>query len=162
MSRMRFARTAAAATGLILAIALCGCEQPASEGRSQVVDGLRLEYGVVRSETVLVHPLEHLERIMHHGVPTAPFTYHIVLAIFDATNGARIQDAGVSLEVFGPGYRPGRKVMPLESMAAVGDLTYGGYISLPESARYRLTFDIAHAAGRPDTVKALFLFDRPS
>ena len=162
MSRMRFARTAAAAAGLILAITLCGCEQPASEGRSQVVDGLRLEYGVVRSETVLVHPLEHPERNMHQGVPTAPFTYHVVLAVFDATNGARIKDADVSLELSGPGHGPGRVVMPLEAMAAVGELTYGGYISLPESARYRLTFDLAHAAGRRDTVKALFLFERPS
>ena len=162
MSRMQFARTAAATSGLILAIALCSCEQPASEGRSRVVDGLRLEYGVVRSETVFLHPLEHPERIMHQGVPTAPFTYHVVLAIFDATNGARIKDADVSLELSGPGHGPGRVVMPLEAMAAVGELTYGGYISLPVSARYRLTFDIAHAAGRPHTVKTLFLFDRPS
>jgi hypothetical protein len=52
--------------------------------------------------------------------------------------------------------------MPLETMTEVGEVTYGGHISLPESAKYRLTFDVAHAAGRRDTVKARFLFDRPS
>ena len=162
MRLMRFVRTAVAASGLMVAIALYGCDRPASEGQSQVVDGLRFDYGVVRSETVLAHPSDHPERIMHQGVPTAPDTYHFVLAVFDAKTGVRIKDADVSLELSGPGHGPGRVVMPLEAMAGVGDVTYGGYISLPESAKYRLTFDVAHAAGRRDTVKARFLFERPS
>ena len=78
-----------------------------------------------------------------------------MLAVFDATTGARIKDAEFSLELSGPGHGPGPVVMPPEAMAAVGELTYGGYISLPDSAKYRLTFDVAHAAGRRDTVKAL-------
>jgi hypothetical protein len=161
MRLMRFVRMAAATSGLLVVIALYGCEQPESEGQSQVVDGLRFEYGVVRSDTVLTHPSDHPEGIMHQGVPTAPDSYHFVLAVFDAKTGSRIKDADASLELSGPGH-PGHVIMPLELMAPVGDVTYGGYMSLPSAAKYRLTFDVAHAAGRRGLVKARFLFERPS
>ena len=151
----------AAASGLMAAIGLSGCEPRASEGQSQVVDGLRFEYGAASGETVLAHPPDHSERSMHDGVPTAAHTYHFVLAVFDAKTGARINDANVSLELSGPGH-PGYVVMPLVPMPPSGAVTYGGYMSLPSASKYRLTFDVAHAGGRRDTVKARFLFDRPS
>lgn len=161
MKLARFVRQVAAVSSLVVAIVLAGCGRAPSEAQSQVVDGLRFDYGVVPAETVSEHPSDHPERAMHEGVPTAPDTYHVVLAVFDAKTGERIKDADVSLELSGPGHGPGRVVMPLEPMPVVGDVTYGGYVSLPESAKYRLTFDAAHAGGRSGTVKAPFVFDRP-
>ncbi|WP_204313027.1 MULTISPECIES: hypothetical protein, partial [Gammaproteobacteria] len=72
-----------------------------------------------------------------------------------------IKDADVTLELSGPGHGVSRVTMPLEPMAPVADVTYGGYVSLPASAKYRLTFDAAHAGGRSDTVRARFLYERP-
>jgi hypothetical protein len=154
-------RRAGAASSLLIAMALLGCGRAPSAGQSQVVDGLRFDYGVVQSETVAEHPSDHLERAMHQGPPAAPDSYHVVLALFDAKTGARIQDAEVSLELSGPGHGVGRVVMPLAPMKPVGDMSYGGYVSLPQSAKYRLTFAAAHAAGRSGTVKAPFVFERP-
>ena len=153
---------AAAALSLTVALALSGCERPASEDQSQVVDGLRFDYGVVQSETVRAHPSDHPERTMHQGPSASPDSYHVVLALFDAKSGARIKDADVSLELSGPGHGVSRVTIPLEPMAQVGDVTYGGYVSLPASAKYRLTFAVAHAGGRTGTVKARFLFEKPS
>jgi hypothetical protein len=161
MKLARLLRQAAAVSSVIVAVALSGCERPPSEARSQVVNGLRFDYGVVQGGTVREHPSDHPERAMHQGVPVAPDSYHVVLALFDAKTGARIEDADVSLEFSGPGHGVGRVVMPLEPMKEVGDLTYGGYVSLPEPAKYRLTFAAVHAGGRSGTVKAPFVFERP-
>lgn len=159
---MKLARLLPQAAAIsIAAIALSSCERPASEASSQVVDGLRFDYGVVQGEVVNEHPSDHPERTMHQGPPAAPDSYHIVLALFDAKSGARIKDADVTLELSGPGHGVGRVTMPLEPMAQVADVTYGGYVSLPASAKYRLTFEAAHAGGRRDTVKAPFIYERP-
>ena len=154
-------RRVVAASSLIIALALSACERAASEDRSQVVDGLRFDYGVTQSDTVRAHPSDHPEGAMHQGPPAAPDSYHVVLALFDVKSGARIKDADVTLELSGPGHGVGRVTMPLEPMAQVADVTYGGYVSLPASAKYRLTFDAAHAGGRAGTVKARFVFERP-
>jgi hypothetical protein len=155
-------RTGALVSCAAIALALSGCGRAPSEAPSQVVDGLRFDYGVVPRETVNEHPSDHPERTMHQGgAPSGSDSYHVVLAIFDAKTGARIKDADVTLELSGPGHGVGRVTMPLESMAQVADVTYGGYVSLPASAKYRLTFDAAHAGGRSDTVKARFIYERP-
>ena len=101
----------AAASSLMVAIALSGCEPQVSEGQPQVVDGLRFEYGAVPGETVIAHPSDHTERAMHQGVSSGPHTYHFVRAAFDAKTGARIKDAGVSLTLSEPRH-PGHVVMP--------------------------------------------------
>lgn len=144
-----------------IALALAGCGRGPSDAPSQVVDGLRFDYGVVPGATVSEHPSDHPERTMHQGAPAGADSYHVVLALFDAKTGARIKDADVTLELSGPGHGVGRVTMPLEPMAQVADVTYGGYVSLPASAKYRLTFDAAHAGGRSDTVKARFIYERP-
>lgn len=152
---------AAATASLMILITLSGCGRAPSQTQSQVVAGLRFDYGVVPSAAVNEHPSDHPERTMHQGPPVAPDSYHVVLALFDAKSGARIKDADVTLELSGPGHGVGRVTIPLQTMAQVADVTYGGYVTLPYSAKYRLTFDAAHAGGRRDTVKAAFVYERP-
>lgn len=161
MQLNRHFRPMVTASSLLVALALLGCGRAPSAAQSQVVDGLRFDYGVVPGGTVSEHPSDHPERAMHQGVPAAPGAYHVVLAIFDAKTGARIKDADVTLELSGPGHGVGRVVMPLETMPSAENVTYGGYVSMPDSAKYRLTFGVAHAGGRSDTVKAPFVYDRP-
>ena len=104
MQNTRYLGAAAVALSLMIAITLSGCGRAPSEAQSQVVDGLKFDYGVVPAETVREHPSDHPEHAMHKSVPTAPDTYHIVLAVFDAKTGGRIKDADVSLELSGPGH----------------------------------------------------------
>jgi hypothetical protein len=161
MQIARHLSVAAAVTSLMIVVALSGCGRAPSQAQSQVVAGLRFDYGVVPGEAVNEHASDHPERTMHQGPPAAPDSYHVVLALFDARSGARIKDADVTLELSGPGHGVGRVTIPLEPMAQVADVTYGGYLSLPASAKYRLTFAVARAGGRSNTVKAPFIYERP-
>ncbi len=145
----------------MIVVALSGCGRAPSQAQSQVVAGLKFDYGVVPGASVNEHPSDHPERTMHQGPPAAPYSFHVVLALFDAKSGARIKDADVSLELSGPGHGVGRVIIPLEPMAQVADTTFGGYVSLPASAKHRLTFDVAHAGGRSNTVEAPFIYERP-
>jgi hypothetical protein len=95
---------------------------------------------------------------MHGGAPRVENSYHIVLGIFDQASGARITDANVVMRTSGPGH-PGIVETPLEPMSINEDMSYGGYIALPDAAKYRLTFKVSRP-GRPGATAA-FLFDRP-
>ena len=150
-----------AGPGLIAALALFGCQPATSEAQTQVVQGVQFAYGVVRNEAVLAHPADHPERSMHDGVSTGPDTYHVVLALRDAKTGTRIEDADVTLLLAGPGH-PGRVVMALAPMGLANVLTYGGYVSLPSAAKYRLTFAVTRPGAGHRAVQARFLFQRPS
>ena len=151
----------AASVALVLAtgsLALSGCERRPVTGQSQIADGVRFEYGVVLSGVPAVHPTDHPEASMHGGAPRVENSYHVVLGIFDRASGARISDANVVMRTSGPGH-PGVVETPLEPMSINGDMSYGGYIALPDAAKYRLTFRVSRS-GRPGATAA-FLFDRP-
>lgn len=138
-------------------LALAACQPRASEASSQVVDGLKFDYGVVPSEVAQAHAPDHPEATMHQG--PLPSGYHVTLAVFDAKTSARIDDAQVQLDLSGPGH-PGHVTMPLDIMTINGAPTYGGYVALPSAAKYRLTFEVRRP-GEHSPVKARFLYDRP-
>lgn len=161
MSRSTHFHAAVAAAGLVAAFALFGCQPAPTQAQTQVVQGLEFTYGVIESKAVLAHPVDHPERTMHDGVQNGPDTFHIVLALRDAKVGTRIKDAEVTLALAGPGH-PGRMVIALEPMGPADALTYGGYVSLPAAANYRMTFAVAHSGVRRGVVQARFLFQRPS
>lgn len=161
MSRSGPFRAAVTGPSLVAAFALFGCQPATSEAQTQVVQGLQFSYGVVRSEAVLAHSVEHPERTMHDGVPAGPDTYHVVLALRDTKAGTRIEDADVTLALAGPGH-PGRVVMALAPMGPAEVATYGGYVSLPSAANYRLTFAVNRPGAGQRGIQARFLFQRPS
>jgi hypothetical protein len=140
------------------ALMVGACQPHASEGPSQVVEGLKLEYGIVPSRTGQQHPAGHAETLMHGG--PLQNSYHITLAVFDAKTRARIDDADVTVQLSGPGH-PGYVSVPLERMTIAGNTTYGGYLSLPKPARYQLTFEVARRDSNYIPVKARFVYDRP-
>ncbi len=141
----------------VAGLALAACQPKPVAGQSQVVEGLRLDYGVTGSSVVAAHAQDHSEAQMHGGAPEG--TDHVTLAVFDAKTNARVDDAIVMLNVNGPGH-PGHGTMPLEPMTVNGDTTYGGYVSLRHPGRYRLTFHVARAGRRHDPVKAVFAYER--
>lgn len=141
-----------------LVLGLGACQPGANAGQSAVVDGLRLEYGVVPSEVVQAHDPAHPEAQMHEGA--LENGYHVTLAVFDAQSSARIDDANVTLKLSGPGH-PGNVAMPLELMTIANSPTYGRYVALPRPGRYQLTFDVARPGRRHDPATARFTYELP-
>lgn len=150
-------KTPAFLVGVGASLALAACQPKPVEGQSQVVEGLRFDYGVTDSGVVAAHAPDHVEAQMHGGAPEG--TDHVTLAVFDAKTGVRVDDATVMLNIKSPGHL-GHGTKPLESMTVNGDTTYGGYVSLRHPGRYRLTFHVAPAGRRHDPVKAVFAYER--
>lgn len=143
--------------GLAAVVALSGARVVSAEDAGshyQTAAGVSAYIGVVPAEIVKGHPLGHSERTMHDGPPARSSEYHLIVAIFDATSGARITDAKVSVTVFGPGNtmlygqqhmkpwgsRPSAPSLPrasLEPMSISGTITYGGFFQLT-SALYTI------------------------
>jgi hypothetical protein len=156
---MRGLRAASGALVLVAgSLALSSCERPAAQSQSQIADGVRFEYGVVPSSVPAEHSTNHSEASMHGGAPRLENNYHIVLGIFESSSGARITHAKVVIHTTRPDH-PGTVETPLEPMSINGDMSYGGYIALPDATKYLLTFKVS----RPHRLDATaaFLFDRP-
>jgi hypothetical protein len=128
---------------LLAALALAACAPSANTGRSAVADGVKFEYGLTPIATA-----------------TAAHTYRLSLTLSDAQTGARIPDATVALDLFGPGY-PGGTTVSLEPASLSQGAGYGADVRLPQAANYRLTFQANRKAPAPSAV-AIFTTDRPA
>jgi hypothetical protein len=149
-------------TGLALAAlasVLSACSPRATRNQSQVVGGLKLDYGLIAGEEIRAHPVGHPEADMHKGPPSDLRNYHVVLAVFEAGSGRRIPDADVSMALSGPGH-PGFASIPMEPMRVTGQESYGRYVVLPKPGPYRLEFRV-RTVGRHQPVRARFELQRP-
>lgn len=89
---------------------------------------------------------------MHGGVPEGRHQYHLVLALFDAASGARIETARVSVEVTGLGHI-GSTRLDLEPMKIADTVTWGTFVELPGRDSYDLSFTVV----LPGRAKAIVL-----
>lgn len=124
-------------------------------GQTKTVQGLTVDIGVIPAEIVKGHPKEHPEATAHGGPPSGQYEYHLVVAIFDATTGARITDAKVEARVSSLGLVGPQKT--LEQMAIASTITYGNYFDLPEKGPYTIDIEIERPAGR---VSMEFVYER--
>lgn len=146
-----------AAPWSVLVVALALAPTPglaADSGQSKTVSGLTLFLGVVPAEVIRGHPKAHPERQAHGGPPSGAHAYHLVVAIFDAESGARVEDAKAwarvsSLGLAGPHRR-------LEPMRIADTTTYGNYFDLPGKGPYRIVVDVERPEG---TVSVEFAYD---
>lgn len=113
----------------------CGTASYAA-GDYRTVDGYAIYLGVIPAAIAQGHPPEHPERKMHGGAPRGRDQHHVMVAVFDAASGARIDDAVVTAQVGEPGMTPVRK--RLEPMAIAGAMTYGNYFALSPPGPYRI------------------------
>jgi hypothetical protein len=116
-------------------------------GDCRTVDGYAIYLGVVPAAIAQGHPPEHPERKMHGGAPRGRRQHHVMVAVFDAATGARIDDAVVTATVGEPGLAPVRR--RLEPMAIAGAMSYGNYFALSPPGPYRIELQIV----RPDAVR---------
>ena len=144
----------------VLAIALTACAPRAVQGQSQVVDGLKFDYGLVAEPTGGAPPASHPDPSMHGGAPAQPNSFHVVLSLADAKTGLKVDAPNVAVGLSGPGH-PGKPVAPMERMSVNGQASYGYYVVLPEPGRYQIEFDVT-PVGKPQPIKARFAVDRPA
>lgn len=153
-------RLASLATGLILAGALVSCGPKAVKSQSQVVDGVKFDYGLAAEASAGAPPAGQPDMTMNGGAPAHANSYHVVLSVADAKTGQKLEPAEVSMTLSGPGH-PGAAHVPMDLMTVNGQATYGHYLQLPERGPYRLEFDV-RPAGRHEPIKARFELERPS
>jgi hypothetical protein len=116
--------------------------------QSKTAGGFRVYLGVVPAEIVKgLGAAGSKEPPMHGGVPGGAHEYHLVAAVFDAANGARISDAAVTAQVSGLGLSG--STMKLEPMQISGTTTYGGFVNLPGSDLYTVKLMVERAGAQP-------------
>lgn len=130
---------------LALQLALSATAVAAQEGSYQKVGDLAAYLGVLPAQIVQGHPAGHTENKMHGGAPNGPHEVHLVVALFDAPTGARIEDATVKATITGLGHLDGTPLQ-LEPMQIAGTITYGGFVDLPGTGSYAIALEIR----RPD------------
>lgn len=124
-----------------LALPMSAPAQDAADANSMVVDGVLAYLGVLPAAIVRGHPSSHSEGTMHGGVPEGRNQYHLVLALFDATTGARIEAARVSVKLMELGHI-GNTRLNLEPMLIAGTMTWGAFAELPSRQALELSFDV--------------------
>ena len=102
----------------------------AEESRYKSAGGLTVYLGVMPAEIVKGHPA------MHGGTPRGAHQYHVIVAIFEASSGARISDATVVAKVSGLGLSG--PVTTLEPMRIADTTTYGTFVNLPGTDLYTI------------------------
>jgi len=125
----------------------------------KVVDGLAVYLGVLPAAMVKGHPSGHPEAAMHGGVPRGAHEYHLVIAVFDAATGVRVENAKVTASVSWLGH-VGESLLKLEPMAIAGTVTYGGFVNLPGNDRYQIGVEI-RVPGRNAPVRVDFAYQHP-
>lgn len=126
----------------------------ADTGQSKTASGLTVYLGMMPAAIIGGHPKGHAEAQAHGGPPRGQHAYHVVLAIFDAASGARIENVKVTARVSGLGLAGPRK--SLEPMRIADTTTYGNYFDLPGKGPYRIDVEIEQAQR---TVKFEFRYE---
>lgn len=120
----------------------------------QISNGLAVYLGIVPAAVVRGHPSSHTEGAMHGGAGSGRHQQHIVVAVFDAETGVRVENARVSARIAGLG-DVGRQATELEPMTIANTVTYGAFVTLPGNDRYEIVVDIS-VPGRARAVSIKF------
>lgn len=112
--------------------------------------------GVVPAGIVAEHPAGHPEQAMHGGAPLGAHVQHIVIALFDAPTGQRIENAKVDASVSGPGHIGTR--VALEPMLIEGVITYGGFAAMAGAGQYNIDLTVKRP-GDTNATKISFVYD---
>lgn len=93
---------------------------------------------------------------MHGGVPEGRGQKHLVLALFDAASGDRIETATVAVTVEGFGHVAGTR-RDLDPMLIAGTVTWGTFVELRDQEKYQLVFNVV-LPGRPGSLSFPFTY----
>ena len=133
----------------------------ADDGSYKTAGGLAVYLGVLPAAMVQGHSKDRPEETMHGGVPRGRHAFHVVAAVFEVENGARIEHAAVEASV-----TPLADAIAhiagvtrrLEPMVIAGTVTYGNYFTMRGDGPYRIAVAIHRAeAAKPVTLE--FTYD---
>ncbi len=124
--------------------------------QSQVVNDIAIYLAVMPAEMLRGHPKEHPESDMHSQARIeGENQHHIVVSLFNAKNGKRLQNVTINVKVTGINFNgPIRK---LELMLMGGVQSYGNFFSMPLAGTYQVELEIQQE-GKSETVKAVFQY----
>ena len=128
----------------------------ADDQQYRAVGDLAIYLGVLPAELVRGHERVESEPKGHPRVQRRPHSYHVVVAIFDAKTGARVENAEVVASIAPTGLAGQRH--QLRPMNISNSVTYGAYVDLPGEDRYAIKLDI-RTPNRPAPVKADFAYE---
>jgi hypothetical protein len=140
-------------TALVLVFGAVNTALADSSGGSQTVGNVVLYLGILPAPMILGHPPGHPEMSMHGGRPRGADEYHVIVALFDASDGKRITHAKVSARVSEIGLAGQEK--KLEPMEIARTVTYGNYFKMEGSGPFRISLDI-RGPGEADQTTAVF------
>lgn len=139
-----------------------GCSDDSKLPRnSQTVDGIAIELGVLPAELIQGHLTTAGDpKALHGGTQAYGSSHHIVVALFDAKTGARINDARIHAGVGNRSYNhePDKVLEPMEINGA---MTYGNFFPIQGNGLWRIHLEILRA-GAPHAVEADFAYEHPS
>lgn len=140
--------------------ALSGFSSAAEIEQSLTVNDVVIYMGVLPAEIIAEQAKGHHESNMHRGIPGWGEQYHVIVALFDRTNWARITDADVSAAL-SDARVPGRRVAgprkPLGPMMIAGSAAYGNYFNIPGNGPYRIDLEIRRP-GTEQPIQASFRY----
>lgn len=94
MNALRICRVVFAVT-MALTLAPPETAVAADVSSSRTAGGITVYLGVFPAALIQGHPKEHPEPTMHGGIPRGEHAYHVMVAVFNASDGARIESADV-------------------------------------------------------------------
>jgi hypothetical protein len=153
-------RVSSLTAGLLAAAALAGCGPKAVTGQTQVVEGVRFDYGLVPEAAPGAPPAGQPDMRMNSAAPAHANSYHVVLSVADAKTGQKLEPPEVTMSLSGPDH-PGKVSVAMDPMTVNGQATYGHYVQLPHAGPYQLEFHVRPAGGYAP-IKARFELERPS
>ncbi len=146
----------AAAFAFIVGVSLAGVALAGHLDRYNVADGIGIYLGVIPTDLIAVHPLEHTEDAMHGGIPLVKHHHHVMVALFESKTGERITDAEVEASVREIGLAG--RTRELEPMTIAGALTYGNFFELRSRTRYLISIRVRRP-GSPRVIETRFEYD---
>lgn len=126
-------------------------QRPRTIARPSMV--FKYSLGVLPSEMIRGHPVTHTESAMHADKPARKGEFHVTIALFDASTGARITGADVRARVAEIGLAGVEK--RLQPMEIADTETYGNYFRMSGNGPFRISLSI-DIPGRPGEIKAEF------
>ena len=146
----------AAAFALIAGVSLAGVSLAGDLDRYKVADGIGIYLGLIPTDLIAVHPLEHTEDAMRGGIPLGEHHHHVMVALFEGKTSERITDAEVKASVREVGLAGRTK--ELEPMTIAGALTYGNFFELRSRTRYLISIQVRRP-GSPRVIETRFEYD---
>jgi hypothetical protein len=126
--------------GAVLTFAALGLSAIAAESieLAQSASDLTVNLQVLDPEGGDSDPMHLLERQLHRDVKPGGKTYHVLIAVYDATTRQRRADVESVTATLSDGHGQA-PVVRLEPMAASGEVGYGNYIDFGAEGPYRIS-----------------------